>query len=178
MTTPRLAFALLAALSAACAATASQPPPGVGPLPQTRPAPLAPMPLMVAMPGAGEAGAALSARLIEGWRDGYGLTPSAMDPAVFAPCVEGDAAAAPACLRAALREERQRVGEVGVIVLVSSGQDGHVRWRCLGASRQDAYLRPQAQDVAFSLDADPTVFDIRQVADACIGGAFAEYMVP
>ena len=171
LTLSALALALLAAPATAL------PPPGVGTLPQTRPAPLAPMPLMVAMPDAGEAGAALSARLIEGWRDGYGLGPSTMDPTVFAPCAEGDAAAAPACLRAALREERPRVGEVGVIVLVSSGQDGGVRWRCLGASRQDAYLRPQAQDVEFPVDADPTVSAIRQVAEACIGGAFAEYMV-
>lgn len=178
MTTPRLAFVPLTALLTACAVAACQPLQGAGTLPQARPAPPAPMPLMVAMSDAGEAAVALSARLIEGWRDRYSLAPSTMDPAVFAPCTQEDEAAAPACLRAALRQERPRVREVGVIVLVSPGQDGHVRWRCLGGSRQGAYLSPQEQDVELPLNADPTVFAIRQVAAACIGGAYGEYMVP
>lgn len=146
--------------------------------PPAAPPPPPPMPMVLARPGTAPAHLAFAEAAVEAWRAGYGLAPTAMRREVFADCLAGPAEGLEACLRAVLREERAQVGEVGVLVVVSSAPDGRARWRCLGGSRQGVDLRPEAQRLELDAAADPASPATREAVERCIGGAFAEYMVP
>ncbi|MDO1558707.1 hypothetical protein Q0812_04620 [Brevundimonas sp. 2R-24] len=167
----RTLFASVAFLSVSACAAPSEPDFPLAP----HPAPPSPRPLLLAVGGAGEAELELARQLLRGYFAPGGWGGSSLSPDAFTPCAS--AAQLETCVRDILRPLRAEAGEVAIAVLAAPSPGGGVTLTCLGGARNGQPLNRDEQRVVFTPD-EAEDADARVRAEACVGRAFGEYMVP